>query len=1096
MRVEVNPRSAVAAPGKPAVFTIQVFNTEPLISGHRIRVLGADSEWTSLDKEQISLFPDTTGVAVLAVTFPMGSPAGARRVSVEVSEITEPYAVEVVDLDLEIPSAPALAIKLDPVSISAGRHGALTAIVSNTGNITQEVKLEGEDDERQVTFSFSPEEMSLVPAESRAVNVGVAARRPLTGSPKVRPFKVTLSGDAPTENQPPQGLATFVQKAWLTRGHLALIGLLLAATVFAAVLAVTLSRISTTSSNNSNAVMQALEASINSQPGASGGTGAASIAGTVTLVSAPSQGVAGVTVELFVSSDTSSPLASTATKSNGAYAFLGLTPGSYKLEFTGAGFMQIWYPDSTTAAGASAIQLAAGQVMSGANVRLGGLPANVSGTVTGPAPADATVALEVSSPNSALNSAVVSTTTTDASGNFTLANVPSPANYQLVVTKPGYASAMQPVDLASGEADTGVTLLLQLGDGSVAGTVSGSSGPLPGATISATGGSSGTPVTASTVSLTTGKVGSFVIRNLPTPGTYTVLVTAPGYASQTLSVSLSAAQQLTGLAVVLASGSGTIEGKVLVAGGSPAGGIKVTVSGGPLSITTATLSEGNSPNGAGTFEVTGLPAPATYEVTFSRAGLIGATREVQLLPAGASDPPPGVPSTTSGAPATSSSRAASSSPASAGGLNVTMVLATADIYGKVTDQSRKALTGIGISVSSGTTTYAVTSVNRPVPGEYEIDGIAPGTYTVSFTRPGAQPTSSVVTLSAGQRLRYNAVLAKPASIDGYVSVSSGGKTKPLAGAVVTLYLATQYPSVALLATTTGSDGYYLLPGLNAPEQYIAQFSYPPGTPGRQTIEVTLAPSQQAHLQTVVLSGSGPATTSAATTSPTAPGTGPSTTGPRTTAPLVATTAPTKAPSPSPTGALPPTVTSTAGPTTTAAPTTTRAATTTTVPATTVPATTGPTTNGPTTTVPATTGTATTAPVTTKPPVTSTSPVTSGTTAPATAPTSTTTPPRTTTTEATTTTRRSTTTTATTTTSTSSTTTTTALTTTPPPVPTTAATTTAPPTSAATTTASTTTTTAATTTTSTTAATTTTAVTTTTSTTLVPPTTTTTFIGGG
>ena len=137
MRVEVNPRTAVSAPGKPSVFTIQVFNTEPLISGHRIRVLGADTEWTSLDKEQLSLFPDATGVAVLAVTFPSGSPAGTRRITVEVSEITEPYSVQVVDLDLEVPPAPALTIKLDPVSTNAGRHGSLTAIVSNTGNVTQ-----------------------------------------------------------------------------------------------------------------------------------------------------------------------------------------------------------------------------------------------------------------------------------------------------------------------------------------------------------------------------------------------------------------------------------------------------------------------------------------------------------------------------------------------------------------------------------------------------------------------------------------------------------------------------------------------------------------------------------------------------------------------------------------------------------------------------------------------------------------------------------------------------------------------------------------------------------------------------------------------
>ena len=87
-----------------------------------------------------------------------------------------------------------------------------------------------------------------------------------------------------------------------------------------------------------------------------------------------------------------------------------------------------------------------------------------------------------------------------------------------MVTKPGYATATQQVNLGSGEADTGVSILLELGDGSVSGTVSGPKGPLGGATISATGGTSANPVTSSTVSLTRGKPGSFVLEEPADPG--------------------------------------------------------------------------------------------------------------------------------------------------------------------------------------------------------------------------------------------------------------------------------------------------------------------------------------------------------------------------------------------------------------------------------------------------------------------------------------------------------------------------------------------------------------------------------------------------
>ena len=218
------------------MFTVQVFNTEPLISGHRIRVLGVDNEWATLDHTELSLFPGTTGVAVLVISFPKGSPAGPRRVTLEVSEITEPFDTQVIDLDLEIPSEPALSLKLDPVSVNAGRRTSVTAILANTGNVTEQVEMVGVDDEAQVHFAFTPAKMPLVPGESRAVSVNLKAKRPLTGSPKVRPFTLKANSGAP-EAPAAQTFGSMVQKPSLSRGHIALIGLLLAATVFATVLA-------------------------------------------------------------------------------------------------------------------------------------------------------------------------------------------------------------------------------------------------------------------------------------------------------------------------------------------------------------------------------------------------------------------------------------------------------------------------------------------------------------------------------------------------------------------------------------------------------------------------------------------------------------------------------------------------------------------------------------------------------------------------------------------------------------------------------------------------------------------------------------------
>ncbi len=472
-----------------------------------------------------------------------------------------------------------------------------------------------------------------------------------------------------------------------------------------------------------------------------------------------------------------------------------------------------------------------------------------------------------------------------------------------------------------------------------------------------------------------------MLRNLPTPGTFTVVVTAPGYASQTLNVALAQAEELTGLSVILTRGSGSINGKVALADGSPLGGVTVTVSGGPLSVTTETLSRGKGVHGTGTYQFTGLPVPGTYEVAFSGPGLQPETREVVLVPPG---------TTTPSLPGTASNP---------NHLDVAMQLATAAIYGKVSDLRGDALAGIGVNVASGTTSYGVTSANVPVMGEYEIDGITPGTYTVSFTQPGALPTSSVVTLTAGQRLLYNAVLAQAASIDGHVDQRVNGATSPLPGAAVTLYLASQYPANALTTAKTGPKGYYLFTELNAPEQYIVQFSYPPGTPGQKTLEVTVKPSQQAQLATVVLStgGGSPPTTAPPAVTPTtkAPPPLPLTTRPgATTAPARPATTSTTGP---PTASPSTTATSAAGTTTPVARTTTTTspATTTTSATSSSTTTTSTTTTSSTTT---TTGTATSTTTTTAPTTTTTAPSTTTT-----APTTTTTAPTTTTTAATTTT---------------------------------------------------------------------------------------------
>jgi hypothetical protein len=837
MHVDVNPRSLSVVPGQPAVVTVQVINNTEVISGHRLRVLGVDPRWVDLDKDQLSLFPDTVGVAVLTITLPAGLPAGTRSISVEVRELTPPAGLELVEVKLTVPAELGLRVGLDPVSLTGGRSGSIGVLVDNTGNSVVDVSFSGADEEGAVSFAFEPKVASLEPGERAIANGQLRARRPWFGSPKVRSFTVKAGPAQP----PVTATGTWVQRPFLSRGALALVGLLVAVSVFAAVIAAALSRVVARSAADRDLALQIAQAN---QTGGAAGT--LSIGGTVTLLTSRT-GVGGVTVEVFTAADSATPVASTATiasgPATGSYQIAGLDAGTYKVRFRGAGFTELWYPDSLTPDNAKVVTLARGQPAPTVDVQLGGEPATLSGQVVGadpsgavvtlelpvPAPAVSTTALELpaagtapgaSAPDTsaAAGPAVVMTETLDASGAFNLTSIPSPGNYDLVVSKQGYATTTQQVNLGGGEQRTGLVLNLRQGNGSITGQVSTATGPLGGATISASDGHT----TVSTVSVTQGPVGSFTLTNLPTPDTFTVLVSASGFATQTLTLGLTSDQALTGVAVTLSTGVGSISGLASTADALPAGGVTVTVTNGQLSLQTVTLSVG----AVGTYQMNGLPVPSTYTVTFSRPDLASQTRAVTLAALGNTN---------------------------ITNINATLPSSTAVLFGTVTQQGGTPLGEIAVQLSSGTATYKVTSASVPAPGTYEIDNIQPGTYTASFTRPGGIPTSTIVTVAAGQRLRFDPVLAVAASISGTVVHAVGAGTQPLLGAEVRLFQADQYPTVRLRSVLTDANGQFTFANVNAPQNYIVEFAFPEGSPGQLTVEVQLMLSES-----FVICGTNPA----------------------------------------------------------------------------------------------------------------------------------------------------------------------------------------------------------------------------------------------
>jgi Carboxypeptidase regulatory-like domain len=860
VRVDVSPLDASLMPGVSQLITVTISNTETVIAGYAIRVLGADPGWVQLEADDIALFPDESRTLTITVDAPKGIPAGSRRLAVQVRELTPPYASKVTEIDLSVPPVPVVQLRIDPLAITAGKRATFSLLVENTGNTDIKGILSGDDPENQVGFTFDPERVSLAPGQHGVIDMRASAKRHFLGTPTVRSLSVYLdeAPDDPFFNPPPAvpaataeereplAGATFIQKSVMSRGALSLLGLLFAATVFAVVITIALSRLVAQSTADRNLALQVAAAKNNAPT-----TGKSGVTGTVDLLTS-GKPVAGVAVSVFASADTSVAIATTATNTKGVYSVTDLPAGKYVISFRGAGFVQIWYPGAATASDATTITLAASQVQAGLNVSLGGVPATIAGSVVGDDVSAATLFLETvpksggttaaagSAPLGAAptpppvtppdnGGAVVQRVPIGSDGSFSLANVPSPSVYDLVVVKTGYATSTQRIDIGAGENRTGVQLTLSKGDGLITGTITSGSGPLGGVTVTATSGQQ----TANTVSLT--GTGAFTLRQLPTPDTFTLVASEHGFASQTVTLSLTAGQKLTGVAITLSKSSASLTGVVtLLPQNTPAPGVGVTVTDGELTVQTATESADN----IGSWSVGGLAVPGTYTVTFARSDLQSQTVSVSLDATGHVTPG------SLGARITSA------------GIAVSMESATATMSGTIkqpgstTCKNTTALGEATVNLSSGSTSYSVTSASvAPNCGKYRIEQIPPGTYTMTVSSSsGTSPSSQVITLIAGESLVKNVSLPRPASLTGTVlccttDTPPGITPGPRIGWTVFIYQQAQYPTTVTATTTTNSSGKFTFDDLEAGTYIVAVGPTADPSNTTTTQQVNLQPSE-------------------------------------------------------------------------------------------------------------------------------------------------------------------------------------------------------------------------------------------------------------
>ncbi|MCU1373066.1 MAG: hypothetical protein JWO68_352, partial [Actinomycetia bacterium] len=302
------------------------------------------------------------------------------------------------------------------------------------------------------------------------------------------------------------------------------------------------------------------------------------------------------------------------------------------------------------------------------------------------------------------------TTTTDAEGHWAFGGLKSPANYELTFSKAGFGERTYIVAVNDETPAVALDVAMVPGNGALSGAISGPDGPLGGVAVTVTDGTA----TFRATTPTSGDVGTWSVDGLSTPGTYLVSASLRGFGTESTSITLQSGDTKSGIDLTMVPGMGSISGHVSGAG-SKLGNITVTATGGKVVRTASTLTVGD----AGFYALPQLPIPGEYTISVAGDGWTPQTLALDLK-------------------------------GNASKVDLDLVRTTGSIVGTVTDADGKTLASTGVTLAQDKPIVKTLSAIDPA-GSYELTGLEPGTYTLTFDRADFKSEAKIVTVAAGER---------------------------------------------------------------------------------------------------------------------------------------------------------------------------------------------------------------------------------------------------------------------------------------------------------------------------------------------------------
>ncbi len=325
-------------------------------------------------------------------------------------------------------------------------------------------------------------------------------------------------------------------------------------------------------------------------------------------------------------------------------------------------------------------------------------------------------AVVLTSPANAVQSRA---TMSQTDGTWSFGNVKAPGYYLLVFAKPGYQTQQYIVDSSSSAATQPLAVTLVPGQGTLSGHIIGPSGQVGAAQISISDGTN----TITTSSNSKGDIGGWTVTGLSTPDSYVVTAGQNGLSTESRIVTLAAGGSSV-VNLALKAGVGSLLGRVIgpnslgEVGGL--GGVQITATDGTNTRTASSVTPptNSRSNIAGDFTLPDLP-PGKYTLTAAETGYLPQTQSVTIKAGVSSVHVP----------------------------TIALQSATASVTGRVVNNTLAGVNGAGLVLSSSTNTYkSITGSD----GEFRIDGVTPGTYTLSAALFGFGTVYANVVAVAGQ----------------------------------------------------------------------------------------------------------------------------------------------------------------------------------------------------------------------------------------------------------------------------------------------------------------------------------------------------------